>query len=295
MSSTKADTTRSASTNTVAGWPLRTTACGAPSTFFATCSKKRERAEGADHRSHRGPDPAAAVGPDHDVLRQHGQEAREVTRGARRQEAVGELAAVFQVSVEALPPLFDVPAGPGAELAARGRAAAERTSDLLERIAEDVVEEIRRTLERAQLLEQHEERQRQAVGVLDRGDVVVDHGLGQPGAGVRLAPRPGRVDLVEAEPRHDGDQVGPHRLDRLLAASQPPDARLLHDVLRVRRAPEHAVRDAEEQRAPLLEGRRLGVEITQWLRDGRHSATPRRAWGPRRTPRTPGCAGPIRR
>ena len=165
MSSTNMDTIRPPSTNTVAGCPLRTTACGTPSTFFATCSRNREAWKGPTTGAS-PPGPCRPVGPDHDVLRQHRQEAREVTRRARHQEAVRELAAVFQVGVEALPPSFDVPAGPGAQLAARTRGCGRANPrDLLERIAEDVMQEIRRPLERPQLLEQHQERQRQAVGL----------------------------------------------------------------------------------------------------------------------------------
>ena len=64
------------STNTVAGCPLRTTARGQPWTFLATFTRKRDAAVRADHRPQGGPDLAAAVRPDHDVLRQHGQQPR---------------------------------------------------------------------------------------------------------------------------------------------------------------------------------------------------------------------------
>ena len=83
--------------------------------------------------------------------------------------------------------------------------------------------------------------------MLDCGDVVFGYGLGQPGTRVRLALGPGRLELVEAEPGHDRDQVRAHRFDRLGTPPQPSDASLLHDVLCVGRATQHAVRDAEEQ------------------------------------------------
>ena len=42
MSSTRADTTAPSCTKTLAGWPLRTAACGRPWAFLATFIKKRE-------------------------------------------------------------------------------------------------------------------------------------------------------------------------------------------------------------------------------------------------------------
>ena len=73
----------------------------------------------------------------------------------------------------------------------------------------------------------------------------------------------GRLELVDAEAGHDGDEVGPDGPDRFVAPADPTDGGVLHDVLGVGGAPQHAVRNAEEERPPLLERRRVGLDVTQ--------------------------------
>jgi len=104
------------------------------------------------------PDLAPAVGPDHDVVREHVEQAREVPGGACHQEAVRQLSAVAEVRIEALAAPLDVPTGTSSKLPAGGGRPPERPGHLLERIAEDVMEEICGALEGRELLEEHEKR-----------------------------------------------------------------------------------------------------------------------------------------
>jgi hypothetical protein len=67
--------------------------------------------------------------------------------------------------------------------------------------------------------------------------------------------------LVEAEPGHDGDEIGTVRFHGVVLAAQPAQGGILDDVLRVGRAAQHAVGDAEQEGAPFLEGGRIGVEV----------------------------------
>ncbi len=83
-------------------------------------------ASGSHHGPHGRSDLAPAVGPDHDVVREHGEQTREVPGRAGDQEAVRELAAVAEVGIEALAAFLDVPAGPCSELPARSRRPAQR-------------------------------------------------------------------------------------------------------------------------------------------------------------------------
>ena len=115
--------------------------------------------------------------------------------------------------------------------------------------------------QRCQLLQQDEESERQRIRLLGRRLLLDHHRLGQPRAGVGDAGGPGRIELVEAEAGDDGDEIGADRLDRIVPPAQPTDGCVLDDVLRVGGAAQHAIGDAEEQRAPLLEGGRIGLEV----------------------------------
>ena len=179
--------------------------------------------------------------------------------------------------------------GPRTQLAAGRRRPAQRAGHLLEGVAEDVVEQVGGAFERRQLLEQHQEGQRQRVRLLGCRLLLDHHRLGQPRAGVRDAGGPGRVELVEAEAGHDGDEIGAHRFDGTVTAAQPTDGGVLDDVLGVGGTAQHAVGDAEQQRAPFLEGRRVGLGVRR-----RHPWR-RPASGSRSCPRNPGCAGRARR
>jgi hypothetical protein len=123
------------------------------------------------------------------------------------------------------------------------------------------MEQIGGALERRQLLEQHQEGQRQRVGLLYCRLLLEHDRLGQPRSGVRDAGGPGRIELVETEAGHDGDEIGAHRFDGTVTATQPTDGGVLDDILRVGGAAQHAIGDAEQQRAPFLEGRGVGLGV----------------------------------
>ena len=83
-------------------------------------------AVGADDRSHGRPHLSTTVGPDDDVLRQHGEKTRKIAGGAGHQETVGQGAALAQIGIEALAPLLNV--GPRGDPSCR-QAAGDRPRD----------------------------------------------------------------------------------------------------------------------------------------------------------------------
>ncbi len=90
--------------------------------------------------------------------------------------------------------------------------------------------------------------------------VVVGQRLGEPGARVDLAVASRRSQRVDREPRRDRrcERLGP--IDRL-ARERPfvqAQVRLLHDVLGLRHAAEHAVGDGEHERSEFAEFRGRG-------------------------------------
>ena len=125
-------------------------------------------AVGTDHRPYCSPHFAAAIGPDDDILREHVEETREISGGARQEEAIGDLPAVLEIGVEALTPHLDALPSPRGQLAARRLGPTQGTSHFPEGVPEDVVEEVGGPLQRSQLLEEDEEGQRERVGLLDR-------------------------------------------------------------------------------------------------------------------------------
>ena len=87
--------------------------------------------------------------------------------------------------------------------------------DLRVVVGEDVVQQEDRALDRVQLFEQHEERERERVrllgvrGRIDRDVLVRQERLREPLADVHLAPCACRSQLVDAQPRDDRRQVCP--------------------------------------------------------------------------------------
>src|SRR5205085_10599624 len=115
--------------------------------------------------------------------------------------ALGYPAALLERRVEARPALVDCTPRAQRDLAAVGLALADDLADLRERIAEHVMQQEHRALERGEALEQHEERKRQRVaelGMVGRaGAGVDDQWLGQPLADVLLAPHARRAQVVD--------------------------------------------------------------------------------------------------
>jgi hypothetical protein len=156
--------------------------------------------------------------------------------------------------------VLDVGAGAGGELAASRLVAAERTGNLDEVEAEDVVQQEARTLERGEPLEQQHERDRDVVRELAGRLAVerfVDDRLGQPRPHIGLAPHLRGLHAVEAEPRHHGAEIAPRVLDRAAVGGMPAQVGVLHDVLGLGARAEHAIGEAR-QRAPMgLEARAI--------------------------------------
>ena len=148
-----------------------------------------------------------------------------------------------------------MPARPERELAAVRLVLADDLGDLVEAVPEDVVEQEDRPLDRAQPLEQEQERHRQRVGLLRLrgrvgGALVGQQRLGQPLADVRLASDPRRrswsiASRVTTVDRYAfGDSISTPSASAPLVAQE----RLLHDVLGLAHAAEHPVGDREQQR-----------------------------------------------
>jgi hypothetical protein len=163
-------------------------------------------------------------------------------------------------------------------------ALADDPRDLVEAVAEDVVEQEDRALDRRERLEQYEERHRERVRLLDEdGGIIgiVGHDrLRKPLADVLLVPRERRPELVNAEAGHDRRQERLRRLDLpvLGARACEADARLLSGVRPARvalgdEAPGSRRRGRRQEvlgsfRSQLVRDRELVIEATQVLDPG---------------------------
>lgn len=147
--------------------------------------------------------------------------------------------------------MADVLAGAGGELAAGGGVAVERGGDLGEVVAEDVVQEEGGALERREALEGEHEGEGD---VLVSCGVVVDQGVGEPGADVGLALVLCGLELVEAEADDGAAEEGGGLLDGGAVGAQPAEEGVLDGVLGVGDGAGHAVGEAREGGAEGLEG-----------------------------------------
>jgi hypothetical protein len=106
---------------------------------------------------------------------------------------------------------LDLPAGPDRDLAAVVGALADHGRDLLIAVVEHLPQQEHRPLDRAEALQQHQERQRQRVGPVgilhEASRIGVGHQrLGEPGADIALAAHPGRLDVVDGQSGGDSGQ-----------------------------------------------------------------------------------------
>ena len=120
-----------------------------------------------------------------------------------------------------------------------------------------------RPLHRRKAFEQDQEGQRELLGGLGvrrrvGGEVVAgaEQRLGQPRPDVGLPPHARGTQVVDGQPGGDRGQVGLGRVDLLRAGAVGAQERLLHDVLGLADAADHAVGDGEQQRSE------LGVGVT---------------------------------
>jgi hypothetical protein len=172
----------------------------------------------------------------------------------RGDEAPGDLVSLLARNVEAAPALLHPATGPHQDLTAVVGALPDDVGDLVERVVKDLAEQEGGTLDRGELLEQVEERERERVsglGVHDR--LVLHQRLGKPFAGIHLALDARRAEVVDREPRRHGREPGLRGLG-LDIGRVVAEERLLDDVLRLGDRPEHPVGDREEVGPKLLEG-----------------------------------------
>jgi hypothetical protein len=130
--------------------------------------------------------------------------------------------------------------------------------DLVVVVVEHLAQQEHRALDRTERLEHHQERHRDRLGerqpVARRGRALRHQRLREPRTDVGLALHARRAQVVDRQARHDRRQPGPRRVDLLVGSVLPAQEGVLHDVLRIAHAAEHAIGDPEEQAAMLLEG-----------------------------------------
>ena len=214
----------------------------------------RHRGRALDRTARRG-SLASPVAVQHDVGGEGRAQALEVPAADGLEERVRDAAHGGLVGRGARAARREVPAGADGELPAVGRLELEHRGHLAELVAEDVVQEERSALRRAQALDRQEQRHRQGlVELVPGGDVRHERGAGwrlgerlrQPLPDVLLALALRRLDAVEAQPRAGAHEPGTHVVERGLARRLPAQEGLLRHVVRVRGRAQHAVREPRE-------------------------------------------------
>ncbi len=151
-----------------------------------------------------------------------------------------------------------VPPGAPQKLSAGGLTLPEQRRDLPVIEIENVVEEEGGALRMRQPLKRDDERHRNLVQDVDLPDSAFFQvqRFRQSVAAALLASCAGGIELVEAKPGDDLDQVGLRRVD-LHAALLPAQPRILHDVLRAAHIAEHPIGERHQRRPVHFE--ELGV------------------------------------
>ncbi len=194
-------------------------------------------------------DDAATVGQQRDVRREDVQQALQISgldgslEGAERVPGLGGRHDL------AWPAGRDVTSGSMRDLANRRRLPVDGRGDLVVLEPEDITQYEDRSFGRAECFQDEEHRHRDALGQFD---VLGDIGggqqrLGQPRADVRLLAPAQRPQPGQRQPGGDPDQISPLMLHLVEIHRRPAQPRLLQNILRVRRRPEHLVRDGEQQ------------------------------------------------
>ena len=150
--------------------------------------------------------------------------------------------------------------------------------DLLEVVAEDVVQHERDALGGREALEHDQQREAEVLGDARAlgGAGLFDDRLGQPRADVGLAPHARGAQRVQRQPRDRGGQPALEVADLVGVDALQPQPRLLDDVLGLGEAAELAVGEPQQAGAQRLEalGERLWSRRLQPLVEG-HAAAPR--------------------
>lgn len=164
----------------------------------------------------------------------------------------------LRIGREAGPTAGDALAGPAQELAGAERRDVERLGHLVVGDVEHLTQDEHRPLRRRQPFEHVERGQRDRLALLDRVERPerrpgCQGGLGQPGAHVGLACRPGRPQLIERQAAHHGGEEGDGLADVGPVGAHPPQVGVGHHVLGIPHAAQQAVRDADEARPMAVE------------------------------------------
>ena len=163
---------------------------------------------------------ATRVAVEDHVVGEHVDQLVDVPVAGRSEETLGKPLALPPRRLEARLLGLDVAPRARRELPAVVLTLPDRLCDLAIAVAEHVVEQEHRTFDGRQLLEQHEERKREAVCFLGMCSRVVrycarvrEQRLGEPFADVDLAAGARRLQLVDRQPRDDRRQERRRRVD----------------------------------------------------------------------------------
>ena len=204
-----------------------------------------------------------AVGAQHDVRVEDGEEAFEVTGTRRRQEGVDDDPLAIEIDVGDGRAL-DASAGTARELPRRRRRSADDRCDLVERHGEDVVQHEGDTLGGRQRIEHDQQGEPDRIaqqGFLLGIDPLLrtQDGIREVRLQGRLAPRLARSQHVEADPPDDRRQPGPQVVDLARVGAAQADPGFLDGVVRLGQGAEHPKGDAAQMRAVCLEA--LGEKL----------------------------------
>ncbi|MDQ0841318.1 hypothetical protein QFZ68_000998 [Streptomyces sp. V1I6] len=191
---------------------------------------------------------AAAVADQPYVRGEDGEQSLQIAARGGGQEPLREVTAFGRIHVVPVLALLHVLARTPGELAYGRLRLLQRGGDLGVGEAERLAEHEHRALQRREGLEDHEHGERHGFGehrpfrrVGDRGAEVGDDGLGQPRPDVRLAAGLDVPQPVDREAGGDPDEVAARLLHVVAPVGRPAQPGLLHHVLRVGDAAEHAV------------------------------------------------------
>jgi hypothetical protein len=202
----------------------------------------------------RGP----AVGPQHHVGVEDGDQPLEVAVAGRGEERVDHLALPGHVGLGRRRRTADPAPAAAGQLAGGGRGAVDHRADLVERHREHVVQHERQPLGRRQRVEHHEQGEADRVGeqcLLLRVGVALaaDDRVRHVHLEWLLAPRLAGAQNVQAHPGDHGRQPAGEVLHLGGVGPVEPQPRLLDRVIGLAERPEHPVRHRAQPRPVLLE------------------------------------------
>lgn len=140
--------------------------------------------------------------------------------------------------------------GATCQLATRDWISPDRGGDLLKVEAEHVMKQEGGALQRRQTLQRHQQRQSNVVQLI----LARFHDwLREPGADVRLALAPDRLEAVQAQARDDSAQKCCRLAHSIPVHIEPAQEGVLDHVFRVRDRTQHPIGDADKARAQRIE------------------------------------------